>query len=161
MFSYKALKPRTRLSSGRAGCAPLCGLPPTRTTYAKRRSGALSGHSNPEAARHAAARGCVVKTGQDARIERVARARGIDGLGTNGRKPAFLSAVPPHTALFAGRNTDGFLHKTFQFIGEGLHFVIGELHDVGKGNDLAADRGRLLCVPENIGAASAYFSPSA
>lgn len=42
MFSYKALKPRTRLSSGRAGCAPLCGLPPTRTTYAKRRSGASS-----------------------------------------------------------------------------------------------------------------------
>lgn len=42
MSSYKALKPRTRLSSGRAGCAPLCGLPPTRTTYAKRRSGASS-----------------------------------------------------------------------------------------------------------------------
>ena len=57
MFSYKALKPRTRLSSGRAGCAPLCGLPPTRTTIGRllcvpENIGAASAYFSPQRERN-------------------------------------------------------------------------------------------------------------
>lgn len=95
----------------------------------------------------------AVETGQNTRIEGVARARRVHWLDVDGLERPALAAVLPSAAALAKRDAHELFFQAVHIVpAEGLHFVLGELDDVGKGDDLTVNFHRLPRVAEDIGA---------